>query len=1189
MRRFELVDGKSSKFWEIEVQGSEIHLRWGRIGTDGQTKTKTLSDQGKAVAESEKQIASKLKKGYEEVEGSSNGKATSAKAEASAPKPAAKPAPAPQGTPPKPQQQPPGEPSAPGSSSELPDESAPVLPDGWRRLILPRQGGGYKPTVKIVPPAKALELGRKAMESSKGPASSRWQVAKEAFARGEATLEEAADMGFALAHVKNGTKARSALIDFWVGKYDLALATAATMETDLLVERSSDAQPEYYWDYDYFYRMRTHLAVAEPDAYRLALQVAAERRKSRSLAGRIKAAFLFPTEDRWLFQDYDQAAYAQYPWMLATVSEPSVAAEIAQSAGIHGLQRGPGSLLPTFIDALGNQAGPILAHLVAKSWIDSDGAKALSRALASIPCEKAFETLLILADQNKSAAPALQTALQNFPRLALRVLSRRGDGQIWARSVLQRYPAIVEVLGPELDSEQLEYLDKLGEIEAAVPEAPSEACPRFLLDPPWQNRKPIKSFKLKLEPLPHTSAVSWNEGEREKNQRHRQWDQDLNLEEYFKLVPSWRQNAYNMPANIVDAPESAARQLLGELKIEGDTWYLNQHMPAIAARFGLEALRVLKEFANRKLADALPSFGPFDDAELCVHAAEAFGRLKSVRQEALAYLCRHPDTAALALLPRAFSKPSKERNYAEAALLALAGAGYRDNLLKMAAAYGAEEAVEALLGRDPLELLPKKMPSLPDWLEPSVGILPPPELADGSGALPEEALHNLLLMLAISKPDEVYAGVEMAADACTPSSLTRFAWELFELWLKCGSPSKDNWAFLALGWLGDDSVARRLTPLLKKWPGEGGHARAVQGLEVLTSIGSDVALMHLYGLSQKLKFKGLKSKAAEKVEQIAEERGLSTEQLGDRLVPDLDLDEDGSMLLDYGERSFTVGFDEHLKPYVLDQDGKRLKSLPKPGKRDHECAAEAYERFKALKKDVKTVAGQQLTRLELAMCKQRRWSAEDFRSFFLEHPLVIHLVRRLVWGVFDADDKLVASFRVAEDRSLADAEEEEWELPLDAVVGLPHRLELEPGVQQAWGEVFSDYELLQPFPQLSREVYAREPAVESVEKLELVKGIRIDTGKILGLTHRGWRRGEAMDGGVCGWMLKELHGGKVAYLNLDPGIAVGDPMFFAQQELLEVTLGDDSQSWDSSSKYSFGDISAVSYSELVRDLEPLRG
>jgi len=38
MRSFELHDGASAKFWEIDQDGSEVTVRWGRVGTTGQTK-----------------------------------------------------------------------------------------------------------------------------------------------------------------------------------------------------------------------------------------------------------------------------------------------------------------------------------------------------------------------------------------------------------------------------------------------------------------------------------------------------------------------------------------------------------------------------------------------------------------------------------------------------------------------------------------------------------------------------------------------------------------------------------------------------------------------------------------------------------------------------------------------------------------------------------------------------------------------------------------------------------------------------------------------------------------------------------------------------------------------------------------------------------------------------------------------
>ncbi len=64
MPRYEFKDDKSSKFWEITRSGDEITTQWGRIGTDGQTKTKTFADDAEASKQYDKQIASKTKKGY---------------------------------------------------------------------------------------------------------------------------------------------------------------------------------------------------------------------------------------------------------------------------------------------------------------------------------------------------------------------------------------------------------------------------------------------------------------------------------------------------------------------------------------------------------------------------------------------------------------------------------------------------------------------------------------------------------------------------------------------------------------------------------------------------------------------------------------------------------------------------------------------------------------------------------------------------------------------------------------------------------------------------------------------------------------------------------------------------------------------------------------------------------------------
>ncbi len=66
-RRFEFTDGTSSKFWEIGVEGAEVTVRYGRVGTDGQTRVKSHGSSEIATAEVDKLVRQKTKKGYAEI------------------------------------------------------------------------------------------------------------------------------------------------------------------------------------------------------------------------------------------------------------------------------------------------------------------------------------------------------------------------------------------------------------------------------------------------------------------------------------------------------------------------------------------------------------------------------------------------------------------------------------------------------------------------------------------------------------------------------------------------------------------------------------------------------------------------------------------------------------------------------------------------------------------------------------------------------------------------------------------------------------------------------------------------------------------------------------------------------------------------------------------------------------------
>ncbi len=66
MKTYIYQDEKSHKFWAVEQQRNELHITWGKVGTNGQSQVKSFADTAAAEKAELKLIAEKTKKGYVE-------------------------------------------------------------------------------------------------------------------------------------------------------------------------------------------------------------------------------------------------------------------------------------------------------------------------------------------------------------------------------------------------------------------------------------------------------------------------------------------------------------------------------------------------------------------------------------------------------------------------------------------------------------------------------------------------------------------------------------------------------------------------------------------------------------------------------------------------------------------------------------------------------------------------------------------------------------------------------------------------------------------------------------------------------------------------------------------------------------------------------------------------------------------
>ncbi|NGY61003.1 DUF4132 domain-containing protein [Lentzea sp. NEAU-D13] len=1153
MRRWELVSGGSAKFWEIGQDGTAVTVRFGRLDTHGQTQTKELASLEAAESHVAKLVAEKEKKGYRPV------------------------AAAPPVT------------TAPAATPVVVDEDTWVMPKAWLRDVVRQRGFDPAPEFSV-DSEKAAEARQQVVDQSetidralsvKGSKEDLVKAAREHLA-GQANPVGAA----AIAAI---TKSPLASVHAWIADHGLAFAAAAAVQYMSLTFSEQWDERRGKWTGICLQHVRDgfQTSLTEPEgqlltAVRYAIAVADDESRAAAEAALEKLdktkdqkelrSYLMPERADWFAWVCRQPYSPSRWWMLPSTARSAEDFEKAEQSVTRSA-----SLLYTAVYVLGPAIAPLLAEGLDSDmyYQRADGRKQALKVLAALPTDEAFTILLDRLDQ-KYVRPAVLSAMAAFPARAARLLADRVSSSDDVRRLLSAHL----MSNPSLEV-PAEAAAVLAESEAdVVPVASADQLPSLLASPPWLNRrKQVKPVVLKDLPVPE-GAVRWEAGEREQwLEAGAEWLQDP--DDWKKLLAEYKAGkiGYYHHELFLLAPDDEVRPLLADwqpvFSYGVEEWGKN-----IAARFGVDAAPALLRHVQSSPGGTGVVLLPFATPDVAAVMADWFARTKQPRRWGVEWLARHRDHAARLLIPAAASKPGIPRRNAETALRHLKSLGV--DVAAIAEECGARAAIDVVLSVDPLDVLPAKLPVIGEWAD--TRLLPQVLLKDRKHALSPEATGHLLMTAALSKPGDVYAGLPIVREALDPASLAAFAWAVFEQWQKAGGPSKENWALTALGWFGNDDTVRALAPVIRNWPGESQHARAVTGLDVLADIGTEVALSHLNSIAEKVPFKGLKTRAQEKVSQIAAELGLSRDQLSDRLVPRLGLDDAATLVIDYGPRKFTVGFDEQLKPFVLDPDGKRRKDLPKPGtKDDQELAPLEHKRFTGLKKDVRTIASDQIQRLERAMVDQRTWTAEEFHTVLAAHPLLWHLVRRLVWITADGE-----SFRLAEDRTLASAEDDEFTLPESASVRVAHPVDLQDAAH-AWGEVFADYEILQPFPQLGRPVHL-VPTADLLPHLKKYCDIAHPIGKILGLTKKGWVRGEPQDAGVECWITRPFPGGGALVARLDPGIAVGAIDVFPEVSFTDVWFSPSGHgAWSAPQNApSTFDVDPITVSELLSELESLR-
>ena len=301
-------------------------------------------------------------------------------------------------------------------------------------------------------------------------------------------------------------------------------------------------------------------------------------------------------------------------------------------------------------------------------------------------------------------------------------------------------------------------------------------------------------------------------------------------------------------------------------------------------------------------------------------------------------------------------------------------------------------------------------------------------------------------------------------------------------------------------------------------------------LEAIALNGTKTALNLVYEASKKFKQSTVRFTCKAILNLITKEANIPLEVFADKIIPDFDFDKNGIRIVETeeGKKRFKIILKDDFSFSIFDEDkNKEFKTFPK------DFPASVKKELSKLKSEINRAIKMQTERLQFSFMDGRKWSLKDWRELFFENFLMKNFAIKLIWGVYDKKNKLLKTFRYMEDGTFNNEDDEEIkieETKEKILIGLLSPIETDKKIIEKWKKQLEDYEIIQPFNQLSTET-----------KEEIIKKIPsvVTVGTIKRLASKLNMEAENGDGGIIyGYYLFDTY--NEAYIEiLTPSIYYG--------------------------------------------------
>ena len=435
-----------------------------------------------------------------------------------------------------------------------------------------------------------------------------------------------------------------------------------------------------------------------------------------------------------------------------------------------------------------------------------------------------------------------------------------------------------------------------------------------------------------------------------------------------------------------------------------------------------------------------------------------------------------------------------------------------------------------------------------------------------NGTLADERIFKYIIMeyMNLVEPSRL-KDCDMLAEILDTSSFTNALEMLYIHWKDSNYEATKKNILIPYLIYSDDLKIDKVYPLVKEFAKSSRTVMAAFIVKCMALNGKNYALILVDGLTRKSPTAKIKEVAIETMENAAYMLDMTADELSDRIIPNFGFSQKGERVLNYGgeaRRTFTLSIDNNLELTITDNEKQKIiKSLPAPNSKDDKAEADsAKKECTTLKKEIKTLIQNQKIRLQKVLLNGRKWTYNNFKTVFVENPIMNMFALKLIWGAYDENNNLIQSFRYMEDGTFNTVDEEEYTLPENSLITLVHPSELDADTIEKWKTQLSDYEISQPIEQLNFKYEEIKEEDIKEDKIHSLDSKTIKAGVLMSLaTKYDMARGEAMDGGTfCEYILKDTYLNIAVHLSFDYmyfGIDANEDINFGDIEFCEITDG----------------------------------